>query len=129
MHVELTFDFTAFRCREGRGEASCFLLASVCLNVCMCPSVSIWLYSRVCVCYYIAAAIAVAAAAATIVATAASHAPHKTRAPTPQTVPSAHAQLEGEKSDPLQSKTQVLRHSVVFFPAGLHIKTFCFTET
>lgn len=83
MHVELDFDFTAFRCHEGRGEAFRSLLASVCLNVCMCPSVSIWLYSRVCVCYYIAAAIAVAAAAATIVATAASHAPQNPEPPPP----------------------------------------------
>lgn len=74
----------------------------------------------VCVCYYIAAAIAVAATA-TIVATAASHAPPPPPQPHPPSVlcpsahpvPSTHPKLEGEKSDPLQSKAQVLRQTSV----------------
>lgn len=72
-----------------------------------------------CACYYIAAAIAVAAA--TIVATAASHAPTPT--PPPSVVfpsvhpaPSTHPKLEGKKSDPVQSKAQVLRQNMVLCP-------------
>lgn len=82
----------------------------------------------VCVCYYIAAAIAVAATA-NIVATAASHAP-----PPPSSVllsilsPQLIQKLEGEKSDPLQSKAQVLRQTMVLFPVR-SILTFCYAET
>lgn len=100
-------------------------------------SVSIWLYSCVCVCYYIAAAIAVAAAAAavtaTIVATAASRAPASP--PPTHTHPessvllsilSPHPKLEGEKSDPLQSKAQVLRRSAALCPIRRILKHFHF---
>lgn len=70
-------------------------------------TVSIWHSSCIslckCVCYYIAAAIAVAATA-TIVATAASCAPLSV----PLSMLSPQLRL-GEKSDPLQSKTQVPR--------------------
>lgn len=91
-------------------------------------TVSIWLqlYKCVCVCYYIAAAIAVAATA-TIVATAASHAPLSV----PLSMLSPQLKL-GEKSDPLQSKTQVLRHHATQagFLQDLPMKTvpFCSTE-
>lgn len=99
----------------------------VCLNVCPCSwSVSVWLYSLfvrmcVCVCYYIAAAIAVAATA-NIVATAASHAP-RVLCPSVHPVPSTHPK-PGEKSDPLQSKAQVLRQNVVLFTVRPNIFLF-----
>lgn len=95
-------------------------LASVCLIVCVCFwSLCPFGSTVVCVCcYYIAAAIAVAATA-TIVATAASHAPPTPHVlcPSVHPVPLTHAKLEGEKSDPLQSKAQVFRQNMLLFPA------------
>lgn len=130
MHLELTPDFTAFSCHDDgekqfSGQYEGKPSDSVSISVFDCMHVSgqcfyLALRSCVCVrvCYYIAAAIAVAATA-TIVATAASHAhpPSHVLCPSVHPVPSTHAKLEGEKSDPLQSKAQVLRQNMLLFPA------------
>lgn len=138
VHLELTPDFTPFRWwrRKVWGQFERKPSDSVSISVFECMrvrpscvflvSVSIWLYSCVCVCVllhcccYCCCCCCYCYYCCYCCFSCPTPPPHTPHTPSPlsfcPSCPLNHPKLEGEKSDPLQSKAQVLRQNVVLFP-------------